>query len=72
MTERKPQRVTTDAHPPDRRAIRWILGRTVRHRCNQSLTNRIEQDHRAVKQRSRPDARLREHRVCCAVLFRVR
>ena len=54
VTERKPQRVTTDAHPPDRRAIRWILGRTVRHRCNQSLTNRIEQDHRAVKQRSRP------------------
>ena len=54
VAERKPQRVTTDAHPPDRRAIRWILGRTVRHRCNQSLTNRIEQDHRAVKQRYRP------------------
>ena len=54
VAERKPQRVTTDAHPPDRRAIRWILGRTVRHRCNQSWTNRIEQDHRAVKQRSRP------------------
>ena len=54
VAERKPQRVTTDAHPPYRRAIRWILGRKVRHRCNQSLTNRIEQDHRAVKQRSRP------------------
>ena len=54
VAERKPQRVTTDAHPPDRRAIRWILGRTVRHRCNQSWNNRIEQDHRAIKQRSRP------------------
>ena len=54
VAQRQPQRVTTDAHPPHRRAIRWILGSTVRHRCNQSLTNRIEQDQRAVKQRSRP------------------
>ena len=54
VAERTPQRVTTEAHPPDRWAIRWILGRTVRHRCNQSWNNRIEQDHRAVKQRSRP------------------
>ena len=54
VAERKPPRVTTDKHPPYRRAIRWILGRTVRPRCNQSWNNRIEQDHRAVKQRSRP------------------
>ena len=54
VVERKPQRVTTDTHPPYRRAIRWILGRKVRHRCNQYLNNRIEQDHRAVKQRYRP------------------
>ena len=54
VAERKPPRITPDAHPPYRRAIRWILGRTVRPRCNQSWNNRIEQDHRAVKQRSRP------------------
>ena len=54
VAERKPPRVTTDKHPPYRRAIRGILGRTVRPRCNQSWNNRIEQDHRAVKQRSRP------------------
>ena len=54
VAERKPQRITPDAHPPYRRAIRWILGSKVRHRCNQSWNNRIEQDHRAVKQRSRP------------------
>ena len=54
VAERTPQRVTTEVHPPDRRAIRWILRRKVRHRCNQSLTNRIEQDRRAVTQRSRP------------------
>ena len=54
VAERTPQRVTTDSHPPYRRAIRWILGRTVRPRCNQAWNNRIEQDHRADKQRSRP------------------
>ena len=54
VAERTPQRVTTEAHPPDRRAIRCILGSTVRHRCQQSLPNRIEQDQRAVTQRSRP------------------
>ena len=54
VAERKPQRVTTEAHPPDRLAIRWILGSKGRHRCHQSLINRIEQDHRAVTQRSRP------------------
>ena len=54
VTERKPQRVTTDAHPPYRRAIRWILGRKVRHRCSQDLNNRTEQSHRAVQQRYYP------------------
>ena len=54
VAERKPQRVTTGAHPPYRRAIRWILGRTVRHRCSQDLNHRTEQSHRAVKQRSDP------------------
>ena len=54
VAERKPPRVTPDAHPPYRRAIRWILGRTVRPRCNQSWNNLTEQDHRAVKQRYCP------------------
>ena len=54
MAGHKPLRVTTDAHPPHRRAIRWILGRKVLHRCNQYLNNRTEQDHRAVKQRDYP------------------
>ena len=50
----KPLRVTTDAHPAYRRAIRWILGRKVRHRRNQYLNNLTEQSHRAVKQRYYP------------------
>ena len=54
VTARKPQRVTTDQHPPYRRAIRWILGRKVVHRTNPYLNNLTEQDHRAVKQRYYP------------------
>ena len=50
----KPLRVTTDAHPPYRRAIRWILGRKVLHRCNRYLNNLTEQSHRAIKQRYYP------------------
>ena len=51
VAQRTPQRVTTDQHPPYRRAIRGILGRTVRHRCSQYLNNLAEQSHRAIKQR---------------------
>ena len=54
VTERKPPRVTTDKHPPYRRAIRWILGRKVVHRTNPYRNNLTEQDHRAVKQRYYP------------------
>ena len=54
VAERKPPRVTTDAHPPYRRAIRGILGRKVQHRCSQDLHHRTEQSHRAMKQRSDP------------------
>ena len=54
VAERTPQRVTTDAHPSDRRAIRWILGRKVRHRCRQDWNPRTEHSHRAVQQRSDP------------------
>ena len=71
MTERKPQRVTTDKHPPYRRAIRWILGRKVVHRTNPYLNNLTEQDHRAVKQRYYPDARFRELRLSGTLLLGV-
>ena len=54
VTERKPQRVTTDPQPPYRRAIRGILGRKVVHRTHPYLNNLTEQDHRAVKQRYCP------------------
>ena len=54
VAERKPERVTTDSHPPYRRAIRWILGRTVRHRCNRYLNTRTEQSQRAIKPRDDP------------------
>ncbi len=50
----KPDRVTTDKHASYRRAIRQVLGRKVRHRTSQYLNNRIEQDHRGVKQRYYP------------------
>jgi putative transposase len=54
MTPQKPLRVTTDKHPAYQKAIRWIVGRTVLHRQSQYLNNRIEQDHRALKQRYYP------------------
>ena len=39
---------------PTLRAIRETLGEEVTHRCNPYLNNRIEQDHRGVKQRYDP------------------
>ena len=50
----KPERVTTDKHAAYPRAIRRILGRKVLHRTNQYLNNRIEQDHRGIKERYYP------------------
>ena len=46
-----PERVTTDGYDSYPRAIRETLGHEVIHRCNRSLNNRIEQDHRGIKQR---------------------
>ena len=54
VAQRKPQRVTTDPHPPYRRAIRGILGRKVRHRCSQYLNTLTEQSQRAIKPRDDP------------------
>ncbi len=49
-----PDRVTTDGHDSYPRAIRRILGRKVVHRTNRYLNNRLEQDHRGIKQRYYP------------------
>ena len=49
-----PKRVTTDGHDSYPRAIRRVLGRKVEHRTNKYLNNRLEQDHRGVKQRYYP------------------
>jgi len=46
--------MTTDKHPAYSKAIRWIVGRKVLHRCNQYLNNRMEQNHRPIKQRYYP------------------
>jgi len=45
-----PKRVTTDGHDSYPRAIREILGSEVLHRTNRYLNNRLEQDHRGIKQ----------------------
>ncbi len=45
----RPDRVTTDGHGSYPRAIRSVLGRTVRHRTSAYLNNRLEQDHRGIK-----------------------
>jgi putative transposase len=49
-----PDRVTTDGHDSYPRAIRTTMGTDVRHRDNQYLNNRLEQDHRGVKGRYGP------------------
>ena len=43
-----------DKHPAYTKAIRWIVGRKVLHRHNQYLNNRMEQNHRGIKQRYYP------------------
>lgn len=48
-----PDRVTTDGHGSYPRAIRSTLGRHVKHRTSAFKNNRLEQDHRGVKGRTR-------------------
>jgi putative transposase len=50
-----PERVTTDGHIAYPRAIRRILGRKVVHPTNRYLNNRMEQDHRGIKQQRTKD-----------------
>ncbi len=54
MVGHAPDRVTTDGHDAYPRAIRRMLGRKVIHCRNRSLNNRLEQDHRGIKQRYYP------------------
>jgi putative transposase len=49
-----PERVTTDGHTSYPLSIRETLGEDVEHRCNHYLNNRLEQDHRGIKQRYYP------------------
>ena len=48
-----PDLVTTDGHGSYPRAIRAALGRRVAHRTSAYKNNRLEQDHRGVKGRTR-------------------
>ena len=49
-----PEKVTTDGHDSCSQAIRETLGNEVMHRCSRYLNNRLEQDHRGIKQRYYP------------------
>jgi transposase-like protein len=49
-----PDQVTTDGHISYPRAIRETIGSDVQHRTNKYLNNRLEQDHRSIKQRYYP------------------
>ena len=48
---RAPEQVTSDGHDAYPRAIRETLGPEVYHRTSRYKNNRIEQDHRGIKQR---------------------
>ena len=54
VAQKPPERVTTDRHTAYPRAIAEVLGTDVEHRVSDCLTNRIEQDHRGIKQRYYP------------------
>jgi transposase-like protein len=49
-----PEKVTTDGHDAYPRAVRETLGAGVVHRRSRSMNNRLEQDHRGIKQRYYP------------------
>jgi putative transposase len=53
-TEIIPDRVTTDGHEAYPGAVKAELGEEGRHRTNRYLNNPLEQDHRGIKQRTRP------------------
>src|SRR5690349_1840979 len=53
VTGATPDQVTTDGHGSYPRAIRSTLGHHVEHRTSVYKNNRLEQDHRGVKGRTR-------------------
>jgi putative transposase len=55
-TGRVPARVTSDGHDAYPGAIKAELGEGVRHRTSRYVNNHLEQDHRGIKQRTRPMA----------------
>jgi len=65
-----PEQVTTDGHRSYPRAIRETMGSEVAHRTNKYLNNRLEQDHRGIKQRYYPMRGFKTFeataRFCCA------
>jgi putative transposase len=67
-----PDRVTTDGHDAYPRAIRMELGKPARHRTSRYLNNRLEQDHRGIKNRGRPMLGFRNNPVSKAILPRPR
>ena len=54
MAGLRPEQVTPDGHNSYPRAIAEVLGEKVKHRCSRYKNNRIEQDHRGIKQRYYP------------------
>ena len=54
IVDQAPERVITDGHTSYPRAVRETLGDQVLHRTSKYLNNRLEQDHRGVKQRYYP------------------
>jgi transposase-like protein len=54
LVGRAPEQVTTDGHDAYPRAIRETLGDGAYHRTSRYKNNRIEQDHRGIKQRYYP------------------
>jgi putative transposase len=54
VAEQAPEQVTTDGHDAYPRAIRETLGDGASHRTSRYKNNRIEQDHRSIKQRYYP------------------
>ncbi|GHO71502.1 hypothetical protein KSC_103940 [Ktedonobacter sp. SOSP1-52] len=65
-----PDQVTTDGHASYPSAIRETMGCEVVHRTNTYLNNRLEQDHRGIKQRYYPmrgfGSFTSAARFCCA------
>jgi putative transposase len=58
VVDHAPDRVTTDGHDAYPRPVRRTLGRKVVHRRSRYLNNRLEQDHRGIKQWYNPTPRL--------------